>query len=69
MKLNFYHSTCNAVLALVSLFALGIIYGQSKTVQFLYQVIDSIRKSRDIFVWIPAPYSTMGRNQYNQLFF
>lgn len=39
MKFNFYHSTCNAVLALVSLFAFGLSYGQSKTVQSGYQVI------------------------------
>lgn len=39
MRFNFYHSTCNAVLALVSLFAFGFSYGQSKTVQSGYQVI------------------------------
>lgn len=38
MNFNIYHSTCSAVLALVSLFAFGLTYGHSKTAQSGYQI-------------------------------
>lgn len=66
MRFNFYRSTCNAVLALVSLFAFGFIDGQRKTVQSADKLLTAKKpgsKAQDSFVWIPAPYCMMGRNQ------
>lgn len=46
MRFNFYRSTCNAVLALVSLFAFGSSDGQGKTVQSADELLTA--KNREV---------------------